>query len=467
MKKRIYILPLLLVLLTFTLVRAQGTTDKKASPPKLTRILFILDCSGSMTDKWEGKPRMDVAKQVLGQLIDSLKGVPNLELGLRAFGHQWDKRYNNCKDTKLEVGFKAGNHESIKTKLKTIQPLGVTLIANSLLQAAEDFPKETKNVRNVIILITDGIESCGGDPCAVSLALQKKKIFLKPFIIGIGADENFQKAFGCMGTYFEASKVKDFRKTLDAILVQTLKETTVVINLLDIHNKPKETNVNISFINSLTGETEYDYVHYIHPNGKPEVVQIDPLLTYNLVVNTIPQVIKKDVSFIGGIENVVEIKTPQGILLVRDHHKEYTKLPVLVREAGKPTTINVQQAGHKEKYIVGSYDVEILTIPRTCFKGVKINQSEITTLTLEPPGQLNIVENLSGYGSIYQVKPSGEHEWIYNIENESSKTFLAMQPGNYKFVFRTKKAMGSNYTDVQYFTIRSGATTQVKLYTNK
>lgn len=446
-------------------VKAQVKSEKK-DPTKLTRILFIFDCSGSMTDKWEGKPRMDVAKQVLTQLVDSLKDVPHVEIALRAFGHEWDKRYNNCKDTKLEVGFKKGNSETVKAKIKSLQPLGVTLIAHSLLQAAHDFP-EDKNVRNVIILITDGIESCGGDPCALSLALQKKKIFLKPFIIGIGATEDFQKAFSCMGQYFEASKVKDFRKTLDQILVQTLNETTVVVNLLDIKNKATETNVNISFVNALTGETEYDYVHYIHPNGKPEVVKIDPLLTYDLIVNTIPKVIKTNVSFEGGIENIVKIKTPQGSLLVKDHHKEYVKLPVLVRGSGNSGTLNVQQAGQKEKYIVGSYDVEILTIPRTYFNNVKINQSLTTILTIEAPGVLNITENIPGFGSIYLVKPSGEHTWIHNLEQETSKTFLAMQPGNYKFVFRSKKAMGSNYTDVQFFTIRSGATTHLKLYTNK
>lgn len=270
-----------------------------------------------------------------------------------------------------------------------------------------------------------------------------------------------------MGQYFEASKVKDFRKTLDAILVQTLKETTVVINLLDIHNKPRETNVNISFINSLTGETAYDYVHYIHPSGKPEVVNIDPLLTYDLVVNTIPKVVKQNVSFEGGVENVVEIKTPQGILFIKGNFKEYSKLQAVIKENGQATTLNIQQGGLKEKYLVGTYDVEVLTVPRTIFKDVKIRQSEVTTLEIEPPGILNVIDNLAGYGSIYAIRPSGEHEWIYNIENETSKTFLAMQPGNYKFVFRTKKAMGSNFTNVEYFTIRSGVTTNLKLYSNR
>jgi len=462
LKKFDKILAFILFLFLHFAVKAQGPTENKETP-KTTRILFILDASGSMYDKWEGRTRMDVAKEVLSNLVDSLRNIPHLELGLRVYGHQWDKRYNNCKDTKLEVGFTPKNHDGIKAKMKTIKPLGTTLIAYSLLEAAKDFPSD-KNSRNVIILITDGIESCGGDPCAVSLALQKKKIFLKPFVIGIGGDENFKKAFSCMGEYFEASKVKDFRKNLDKILAHTLNETTVKINLLDIQDRPKETNVNISFINSLTGETEYDYVHYIHPNGSSEIVKIDPLLTYDIVVNTIPKVIKSNVSFEGGTENTVNIKTPQGYLLVKDRHKEYVSLPMILKLAGKHETIHVQQCGMKEKYLVGTYDIEILTLPRTYFYGVKIHQSETTILSIPPPGIFSVIEMVPGYGSIYQVMENGEHVWIYNLENENSKTFLAMQPGNYKFVFRSKKAMGSAYTYVKYFTIRSGATTNIKLY---
>jgi len=456
------ILTFILALLFQIPVNAQGLEEEKEAP-KTTRILFILDASGSMYDKWEGRARMDVAKEVLSNFVDSLKNVPHLELALRVYGHQWDKRYNNCKDTKLEAPFTPNNHEGIKSKIKTIKPLGTTLIAHSLLEAAKDFPSD-KNARNVIILITDGIESCGGDPCAVSHELQLKKIFLKPFVIGIGGDENFQKAFACMGQYFEASQVKDFKKNLDKILYQTMKETTVAINLLDINDKPKETNVNITFINSLTGETEYDYVHYIHPNGKPEIVRIDPLLTYDIIVNTIPKVIKNNVSFEGGKENIVNIKTPQGWLLVKDHYKEYVTLPVIVKESDKPNTLNVQHLGNHEKYLVGTYDIEVLTLPRTYFYGIKINQSETTVLSIPPPGLFSMLDHVHGIGSIYQIKENGGHIWIHNLENETSKTLLAMLPGNYKFVFRSKKAMGSHFTYVKYFTIKSGATTSISLY---
>lgn len=407
---------------------------------------------------------MTVAKEVLSQFVDSLKTVPNLELALRVYGHEWDKRYNNCKDTKLEIGFGPGNHESIKNRIKTIEPKGVTLISYSLLQAAADFP-ENKQSRNVIILLTDGIESCGGDPCALSLSLQKKDIFLKPFIIGMGADPAFDKAFGCMGQYFDAPDVSTFKKVMGKILVQTLSETTVRVNLLDEQNKPTETNVNMTFFNSVTGEPVYDFVHFLKPNGKPDNLKVDAILSYDLVVNTIPKVIKPNIFLEGGTENIINVKTPQGTLLIKDNYKEYDgKVKAIIRESNKKETLHIQSVGTREKYLTGTYDVEVLTLPRTYFTGVKISQSKVTTLTLEVPGVLNISDYVQGYGSLYQINDDGSQTWIWNLENESSKTSLPMQPGNYKFVFRSKKAIGSSFTDVQLFTIKSGTTTTLKLF---
>ena len=155
-----------------------------AQQPK-TRILFVLDGSGSMYAKMGNDNRITVAKRLLTRLVDSLQGQTDLELALRIYGHQSQKTERNCKDTKLEVPFGQRNHQSIKDKIRDLRPKGTTLIAYSLQEAAYDFPKST-GVRNIIILITDGLEECDGDPCAVSLALQKQGVVLRPFVIGLG-----------------------------------------------------------------------------------------------------------------------------------------------------------------------------------------------------------------------------------------------------------------------------------------
>ena len=170
------------LLVLFSLILATNLSSQnsfKHAPPKvLTRIEFVFDVSFSMFGQWQSGMKMDIAKKMLSEFMDSIKGVENIEVALRCYGHQSSLRpERNCKDTKLEVPFAKDNFIAIKNRLKTLQPKGTTPIAYTLSQCGEDFPSATSNVvRNIIILITDGIEECDGDPCAVSLADRKSVV---------------------------------------------------------------------------------------------------------------------------------------------------------------------------------------------------------------------------------------------------------------------------------------------------
>ncbi|MEC8739218.1 MAG: VWA domain-containing protein, partial [Bacteroidota bacterium] len=214
-----------------------------------TRILFLLDASGSMYAKMEESNRINIAKKLLIRLADSLTQLENVEIALRVYGHQSMKQKRNCRDTKLEVPFGELNQIQIREKIKGIRPKGTTLIAYSLQEAAYDFPQD-KASRNIIILITDGIEECDGDPCAVSLALQKQGVILKPFIIGLGKNAKFRSEFDCVGQFFEAKTEKDFQNVLNIVVSQALNNTTIQVNLLDVYGRPTETDVNMTFYES-------------------------------------------------------------------------------------------------------------------------------------------------------------------------------------------------------------------------
>jgi Ca-activated chloride channel family protein len=154
----------------------------QTNQPILTRILFVFDASQSMWAKWESDSRINIAKRMMSQMLDSLRGLENVELALRVYGHQKPVPPQDCSDTRLEVPFKKNNIDEIKSVIQKLEPKGTTPIARSLEAAALDFPKSTPS-RNIVILITDGIEACDGDPCAVSIELQKQKIFLKPSLL--------------------------------------------------------------------------------------------------------------------------------------------------------------------------------------------------------------------------------------------------------------------------------------------
>ncbi|MFT5666350.1 MAG: Ca-activated chloride channel family protein [Vicingaceae bacterium] len=448
---------LLTFLVSFAFAEAQTS-------PQKTRILFVFDASQSMYGKWDEGQKIQVATKLLREIVDSLKSTENVEVALRVYGHQNSVSSDgrNCKDTKLEVPFSAKNHDKIIERLGSIRPKGTTLIAYSLEQAANDFPKD-KNARNVIILITDGIEECDGDPCAVSLALQKRGVVLKPFVIGMGLEPEVIDAFKCVGNYYDATSAETFRDVLNIVISQALNNTTAQVNLLDVLNRPSETNVPMTFYDSFSKQIRYNFVHTIDSRGNPDTLPIDPLGSYDLVVHTIPPVVKKDIKLVAGKHTVIALDAPQGNLeLKMNGYNEYKDLKAIVRRENEVEVLVVQDFSDLQKYITGKYDLEILTLPRTNITGVNIVQSRTTTVEIPQAGLLSVGMSSKGYGGIFQLKGE-EMVWVCNISSTSTRESIVLQPGNYRLVFRPINSRLSIYTKEESFEIQSGQSTQVKL----
>ena len=306
-----------------------------------TRILFVLDASQSMLGRWGNEQKMKVATRLMGNLMDSLKSVDNLEVALRVYGHQYSVAAGNrsCEDTKLEVPFSSNSFNQIKKTLGNLYPLGTTPIAYSLEQTKNDFPN-CNNCRNILILITDGIEECDGDPCAVALALQKNGVTLKPFVIGMGLDVEIIDAFKCIGTFYETKDEESFRNILNVVISQAMNNTTVQVNLLDASGYPTETNVNMTFYDNHTKSIKYNFIHTMNHRGNPDTIPLDPVLKYDLTVHTIPSISKDSITILPGIHNIIALDAPQGHLnLKMNGLNEYDELKCIVRQSGKNENI--------------------------------------------------------------------------------------------------------------------------------
>ena len=428
--------------------------------PEHTRILFILDGSGSMNAQWgNDQSRMDVAKKILTRLVDSLRVNPKVELALRVYGHRYSRQSNNCNDSKLEVPFGIKNHDAIIDEIRGLTPKGVTPITYSLLEAAKDFPA-TAGYRNIVILITDGVESCGGDPCQASVELQKKGVFLRPFIIGLGVPGG--KALDCVGKFIDAENSSSFNKILNQSIETTFARTTVSVELLDGENRPLETNLNVTFLNSMTGTAAYEFVHYLDANGRPDSVQIDPVLSYDVVVNTLPPVVRKGVSIANGRHNVVSIPAPQGTLFLKREGRG-NPFQAVVRQRGKSEILYQQNSGESVRYLAGEYEVETLTFPRRIFP-VALEQGKVVTIGLPSTGAVNINTLAVGFGSIFEILPSGETRWVVTLDPDRSQHFFNLLPGRYKIAFRARRSPGSKYTAIKNFEVQSGQTLNIRMF---
>lgn len=449
-----------LLLALFSSLILYGQEVNQQALPEKTRILFVLDGSGSMNADWgEHKSRMDIAKEILTRLVDSLRINPKVELALRVYGHRYSRESNNCNDSHLEVAFGVNNHSNIIREIRDITPRGVTPITYSLLQAGNDFPPNA-GYRNILILITDGVESCGGDPCEASIEFQKKGVFLRPFIIGLGVPGG--KALDCVGKFIDAENSRSFNKILNESIETTFANTTVSVELLNGENKPVETNVNITFINKMTGTAAYEFVHYLDGAGKPDSVQVDPVLSYDIVVNTLPPVITRNLSIVNGEHNTIRIPAPQGTVVIKPEGRG-NPFSAVVRQRGKSRILHLQHSSQPTRYLEGEYEVETITLPRRTF-AVSLHSGETTTITVPSPGAVNINSVAPGYGSIFEITATGESNWVCTLDESKSRHYFNLLPGNYKIAFRARRTRGSKYTAIRNFRVRPGETLNINMF---
>lgn len=430
------------------------------------RILFIFDDSYSMYAGWNSPvPKIEVAKRVMGEFLDSLKNYPNLELALRCYGHTTFFKERNCKDSKLEVPFAPAttNALKIKQRINKLEPLGTTPIAFSLGECTNDFTPKG-GVRNIVVLITDGIEECQGNPCQVSIELQKKGIFLRPFVIGVGLDVKFADIFGCMGKFYDVSNEANFKDVLKLVITEALTQTTVQVDLLDILKKPSETDVDMTFYEAGTNIVKYNYLHTINHRGNPDTLVLDPDLKYDLFVHTIPPQEKKNISIIKGKHNVIPLDAPQGYLKMEIDGPLSKYFPTsIVRKKGEMKTLNVHDFGKTEKYIIGKYDLEILTLPRIYLKDVEIKQSSTNTVKIPASGTVLFSRQSLGSGSVY-VDDGKTVVWVCNLNPALQNEIIYLQPGTYKVVYRNQHEKETTKSIEKNFEVKPATQLTIKLY---
>src|SRR5690554_114702 len=430
---------------------------------ELTRILFILDASNSMNKKWGQESRFITAKRILSNSVDSLRGIPNLEIALRVYGHQSPitATYQDCSDTKLEVPFGTNNHQAILNKIKTIRAKGTTPIARSLEQAADDFPD--RKARNIIILITDGIEACDDEPCVIADKLRAKGITISPFVIGLGMDMSYLSHFDCYGNYKSAEDPMAFEAVLKNVVNKALVNTTVQINLNNIHGKPLETDVTMFLYEAGTKDLRYTYTHTLNYENLPDTVILDPSKKYDLFVKTLPPKVKKDISIQRNTHNTIVLDAPQGNLKFNfSQPTKYDFVDVRVMEKGQHNTLNTQKFNSTQKYIVGEYDVEILTLPRR-YKTVKVDQSSTNTVSIDAPGVVTFNAYKAVTGQVFEINNKNEMELVCDLNEKATTNNFVILPGNYILVYRQMDLKETTYTKDNKFSIYSNKTLTINL----
>ncbi|MGE8207123.1 vWA domain-containing protein [Heyndrickxia sp. NPDC080065] len=205
---------------------SKGDTPKELQAENFN-VEIILDASGSMANRIGSKTRMDLAKEAIKNFTASLP--KNANVGLRVYGHKGsgsdqDKEMS-CKANELVYPLQPFNDSNFSQSLNKFNPAGWTAMAESLKLAQKDLAKfKGKQNRNIIYLVSDGIETCNGDPIAASKSLKASSINPVIHIVGFdvpGSEEkqlmDMAKAAG--GTYANVKNQQqlngEFKKTAE------------------------------------------------------------------------------------------------------------------------------------------------------------------------------------------------------------------------------------------------------------
>lgn len=181
------------------------------------RVMVVLDGSGSMWGQIEGEAKISIARRVLSEVLGSVGD--QIELGLMAYGH---RREGDCSDIELVLTPGPGNGAAIGEAAEAITPLGKTPLTESVRQAAEAL--RYANEPATVILITDGIETCEADPCALAAELAASGVDFRTHVVGFGLSAEEGRQVACLaeltgGLYLPAGDAAG----LETVLSETVE----------------------------------------------------------------------------------------------------------------------------------------------------------------------------------------------------------------------------------------------------
>ncbi|PWW04257.1 Ca-activated chloride channel family protein [Hoeflea marina] len=239
MSTRIFLATLGLALAGFT-PTAASANDKA---------IIVLDASGSMWGQIDGKTKIEIARQTLTEVLG---GIPDtLDLGLIAYGH---REKGSCSDIEEIVRPEPGTRDAISAAVRKLNPKGKTPIADAVEQAAISLAYTEDKA--TVIVITDGIETCNADPCALASELEAAGIDFTAHVIGFGLTAEEGRKVACLaentgGRYLQASNAAE----LAGALTETVAAQPAPAPEPAPKPQPEMLEKNILFTASLTAES--------------------------------------------------------------------------------------------------------------------------------------------------------------------------------------------------------------------
>ena len=201
--------------LLFATAGALSAPPVAASPP---RTLIVMDGSGSMWGQIDGRTKLEIARETVAEVLGALPA--NQALGLIAYGH---RRKGDCADIELIVPPAPGTAAQVLAAVNGMQFLGKTPLSDAVRQAAIALRYEEEAA--TVVLVTDGLETCAADPCALAAELERSGVDFTAHVIGFGLTRDEGAQVSCLaentgGRYLQAADGAGLAAALRAVVTE-------------------------------------------------------------------------------------------------------------------------------------------------------------------------------------------------------------------------------------------------------
>jgi Ca-activated chloride channel homolog len=388
---------------------AAGSPDTKPRPLSSSAMnyMLVVDSSGSMWGQISGVAKRDIAREAIKTLTEQ---QPKLAAaGLIAYGH---RKANDCADIEILRPPNATT-PSIAELVDKLQPLGKTPMTDAVKEAARVLTIEEN--RSTIVLVTDGVETCEADPCAVGAELEKAGIDLTVNVVGFDLTASQGEKIRCLaeqtgGRYYDAKDAKSLTEALNEVAVSAEKPPVKAGAATATLSAPDSVEIGSTINVQWTGPAaEFDTVLLTEVGAKDFVDG----MSYGFVSGTTKEPIKLQApGKPGTYELRYSWRAPQGATII-------ARRPITVTDAKvaivSPGAVNIgQQIEIPWKGPGGEYDKLIIVTPdapATTSEGVTLNFVEQgNPLKMQAPGtpgqyEIRYILRANGTDSVLKTAP--------------------------------------------------------------
>jgi len=426
-------------------------------------LVIILDASGSMWGQIDGENKIVIARRVLKKLVASLPEGTNV--GLVAYGH---RREGDCSDIQTVIPLGALDRDAFGATVDGLNPKGKTPITKSIEETFSTLQSHDGPV--TVILVSDGLETCSGDPCAAVREARETGIELLMHVVGFDLGDADVSALQCAaetsgGRYFDARSADELSAALDeAIEVPVDTTESVIVILATANGKLVDAGVHV---NDVAADTAVAFRRtYTGEATNPRYIGVRPG-TYDIIV--------KAIALKGGVSTSFESVTVAAgdtVFKSVDFSPGILLLGITRNGALSDATVRIYRAGTKQRVAGGRtyrsetsnpksisltsglYDVEVGSVeisssPKHRWENISIAPDSTTVLRYEFQSaviQIGVIMGSELVDAVVHLRDRASHEEIargrtYVKETSNPKSFT-LPPGDYTVHIKAVKLEG-------------------------